>query len=212
MKPDMKIKVCGMRDAANIRAVEELGIDIMGFIFWPQSSRCVSEVPEYLPKSCLRTGVFVDAEPRSVLTAAKAFRLDCIQFHGQESPEYIAYLRKLTARLNPGMKFIKSIPVISGQDLEKTQLYEDVCDAFLFDTKGKLPGGNGSQFDWGLLLDYKGELPFLLSGGIGPGDAERIRTFQAPGCIGIDLNSRFETAPGIKDVTALESFIEQVRR
>jgi phosphoribosylanthranilate isomerase len=110
------------------------------------------------------------------------------------------------------MKFIKSIPVISGQDLEKTQLYENVCDAFLFDTKGKLPGGNGSQFDWGLLLDYKGELPFLLSGGIGPGDVERIRAFQAPGCIGIDLNSRFETAPGIKDVTALESFIEQVRR
>ncbi|MBO7585086.1 MAG: phosphoribosylanthranilate isomerase [Bacteroidales bacterium] len=208
----MKIKVCGMRDADNIRAVEALGIDIMGFIFWPGSGRYVSSQPAYLPENCLRAGVFVDADPRDILVAAKAYRLDCIQFHGSETPEYIAYLRKLTARLKPDMRFIKSIPVTTADDLGQTLQYENVCDLFLFDTKGKLPGGNGSQFDWGVLQNYGGQLPYLLSGGIGPGDAERIRAFEAPGCIGIDLNSRFETAPGMKDAEALKTFIDKIRQ
>lgn len=208
----MKIKVCGMRDADNIRAVEALGIDFMGFIFWPGSGRYVSRQPAYLPENCLRTGVFVDADPRDILVAAKAYRLDCIQFHGQESPEYIAYLRKLTGRLNPGMRFIRSISVMTKQDLERTSQFENVCDIFLFDTKGKLPGGNGSQFDWDLLQAYRGSRPFLLSGGIGPGDEERVKAFRAPGCMGIDLNSRFETAPGLKDAEALKTFIEQIRQ
>ena len=201
-----------MRDADNIRAVEALGIDIMGFIFWPGSGRYVSSQPAYLPENCLRAGVFVDADPRDILVAAKAYRLDCIQFHGSETPEYIAYLRKLTARLKPDMRFIKSIPVTTADDLGQTLQYENVCDLFLFDTKGKLPGGNGSQFDWGVLQNYGGQLPYLLSGGIGPGDAERIRAFEAPGCIGIDLNSRFETAPGMKDAEALKTFIDKIRQ
>lgn len=208
----MKIKVCGMRDADNIRAVEALGIDIMGFIFWYGSGRYVSSPPAYLPENCLRAGVFVDAEPRDILVAAKAYRLDCIQFHGSETPEYIAYLRRLTARLKPDMRYIKSIPVTTADDLGQTPQYENVCDLFLFDTKGKLPGGNGSQFDWGVLQNYGGQLPYLLSGGIGPGDAERIRAFEAPGCIGIDLNSRFETAPGMKDAEALKTFIDKIRQ
>ncbi len=208
----MKIKVCGMRDADNIRAVEALGVDIMGFIFWPGSGRYVDSQPVYLPESCLRAGVFVDAAPRDILAAAKAYRLDCIQFHGHETPEYIAYLRKQTDRLKADMRFIKSIPVTTAEDLGQTQQFENVCDLFLFDTKGKLPGGNGSQFDWGLLQDYTGRLPFLLSGGIGPCDAERIKTFKAPGCIGIDLNSRFESAPGMKDAEVLKTFIDKIRQ
>lgn len=208
----MKIKVCGMRDADNIRAVEALGIDIMGFIFWPGSGRYVDRQPVYLPENCLRAGVFVDAAPRDILAAARAYRLDCIQFHGHETPEYIAYLRKQTDRLKADMRFIKSIPVTTAEDLGQTQQFENVCDLFLFDTKGKLPGGNGSQFDWGLLQDYTGRLPFLLSGGIGPCDAERIKTFKALGCIGIDLNSRFETAPGMKDAESLKTFIDKIRQ
>ena len=208
----MKIKVCGMRDADNIRAVEALGVDIMGFIFWPGSGRYVDSQPVYLPENCLRAGVFVDAAPRDILAAAKAYRLDCIQFHGHETPEYIAYLRKQTDRLKADMRFIKSIPVTTAEDLGQTQQFENVCDLFLFDTKGKLPGGNGSQFDWGLLQDYTGQLPFLLSGGIGPCDAERIKTFRASGCIGIDLNSRFESAPGMKDAEVLKTFIDKIRQ
>jgi phosphoribosylanthranilate isomerase len=208
----MKIKVCGMRDAENIRAVETLGIDYMGFIFWPRSARYVGEVPAYLPEQCKRVGVFVDASLEDILASAESFRLDCIQFHGNESPGTIAAVRKVVNSVNPSISIIKSLSISESEDLRQTAMYEDVCDAFLFDTKGKLPGGNGRQFDWNLLQKYDGRLPFLLSGGIGPEDAERIKAFSAPGFAGVDLNSRFETAPGLKDVTALKSFIEQLKQ
>ena len=203
----MIIKVCGMREPENIRAVETLGIDLMGFIFWPPSSRYVSEVPSYLPRNCRRAGVFVDAALEDILAAEKAFHLDVIQLHGHETPEAVMALKE---RL-PAVHIVKSLAVMGPEDLAQTVAYEGVCDAFLFDTKGKLPGGNGRQFDWDVLRHYQGRLPFLLSGGIGPGDEPRIRAFDVPGCLGIDLNSRFETAPGRKDVDALKSFIETIR-
>lgn len=205
----MIIKVCGMRDADNIRAVEALGIDCMGFIFWPKSARYVGAKPAYLPQNCLRTGVFVDADSEDIAAAAESFGLDVIQLHGSESPGQITQIRELTAARK--LRFVKSISVMSAVDLAVTAAYESVCDAFLFDTKGKLPGGNGQQFDWCVLDGYNGSLPFLLSGGIGPDDAERIKAFKAPKCIGIDLNSRFETAPGLKNVAALKSFIVKIR-
>ena len=207
----MIIKVCGMREPENIRAVEALGIDLMGFIFWKPSSRYVGAVPSYLPRNCQRAGVFVDAALQDILTAVKDFQLDVLQLHGQESPDLVAALRESTASLNPAIRIVKSLAVKGPDDLAQTEAYEEVCDAFLFDTKGKLPGGNGLQFDWSVLRQYKGRLPFLLSGGIGPGDECRIREFDVPGCIGIDLNSRFETAPGQKDTEALRTFIEKVR-
>ena len=203
----MIIKVCGMRDAENIRAVEALGIDLMGFIFWPRSSRFVGEKPAYLPENCRRVGVFVDASEQDILATVQDFRLDFLQLHGHETPETIAALKERV----PGVRIIKSLAIKDSEDLAQTVAYESVCDAFLFDTKGRLPGGNGRQFDWSVLRRYKGRLPFLLSGGIGPGDEQRIREFSVPGCIGIDLNSRFETAPGLKDVAALKTFIETIR-
>ena len=203
----MIIKVCGMRDAENIRAVEALGIDVMGFIFWEPSSRYVGAKPAYLPERCRRAGVFVDASVEDILTAVEDFRLDVLQLHGHETPDAIAALRERV----PGVDIVKSLAIAGPADLEQAAAYEGVCDAFLFDTKGRLPGGNGSQFDWSVLRRYKGRLPFLLSGGICPGDERRIREFNVPGCIGIDLNSRFETAPGLKDVAALKSFIETIR-
>ena len=204
----MKIKVCGMRDAANIRAVEALGIDLMGFIFWPHSSRYVGEKPSYLPENCLRVGIFVDAALQDILSAVKEYRLDIVQLHGHEPFEMIAALKERA----PSVQVFKSLAVLDPEDLDRAADYEGVCDAFLFDTKGKLPGGNGRQFDWNVLREYKGRLPFLLSGGIGPDDAQRIREFDIPGCLGIDLNSRFETAPGLKDVEALGAFIEKIRK
>ena len=196
----MIIKVCGMREPENIRAVEALGIDLMGFIFWPPSSRYVGEKPSYLPENCRRAGVFVDAALEDMLAAALDFRLDVLQLHGHETPEAIAALKE---RL-PAVRIVKSLAVKGPEDLAQAASYEDVCDAFLFDTKGKLPGGNGQQFDWSVLRAYRGRLPFLLSGGLGPDDGARIRAFDVPGCLGIDLNSRFETAPGRKDVEALK--------
>ena len=207
----MMIKVCGMREAENIRAVEALGIDLMGFIFWPPSGRYVGEKPSYLPQSCRRVGVFVDAALPDILEAVKDFRLDVLQLHGHETPEALAVLREKASALNPDIRLVKSLAVKEPEDLMQASAYEEVCDAFLFDAKGRLPGGNGHQFDWNVLRQYKGRLPFLLSGGIGPGDEDRIRAFDVPGCIGIDLNSRFETAPGLKDVQALKTFIENVR-
>lgn len=203
----MIIKVCGMRDAENIRAVEALGIDLMGFIFWPDSSRYVGEKPAYLPEHCRRVGVFVDASVQDIFAAVQDFRLDILQLHGHETPETIAALKERV----PGVRIIKSLAIKDPEDLAQTAAYEDVCDAFLFDTKGRLPGGNGRQFDWNVLRQYRGRLPFLLSGGIGPEDAQRIRDFDVPGCLGIDLNSRLETAPGLKDVAALKTFIETLR-
>ena len=203
----MIIKVCGMRDAENIRAVEALGIDLMGFIFWPESSRYAGGKPAYLPEHCRRVGVFVDASVQDILAAVQDFRLDILQLHGHETPETIAALKERA----PGICIIKSLSIKDPEDLAQTAAYEDVCDAFLFDTKGRLPGGNGRQFDWNVLRQYRGRLPFLLSGGIGPEDAQRIRDFDVPGCLGIDLNSRFETAPGLKDVAALKTFIETLR-
>ena len=203
----MIIKVCGMRDAENIRAVEALGIDVMGFIFWKPSSRFVGAKPAYLPERCRRAGVFVDASVEDILAAVEDFRLDVLQLHGHETPDAIAALKERV----PGVDIVKSLSIAGSADLEQAAAYESVCDAFLFDTKGRLPGGNGRQFDWSVLRRYKGRLPFLLSGGIGPGDERRIREFNVPGCIGIDLNSRFETAPGLKDVAALKTFIETIR-
>ena len=203
----MIIKVCGMRDAENIRAVEALGIDVMGFIFWKPSSRYVGEKPAYLPENCRRAGVFVDASVEDILAAVEDFRLDVLQLHGHETPEAIAALKERV----PGIDIVKSLAIAGHADLELAAAYESACDAFLFDTKGRLPGGNGSQFDWSVLQRYEGRPPFLLSGGIGPGDERRVREFNVPGCIGIDLNSRFESAPGLKDVKSLKTFIETIR-
>lgn len=203
----MIIKVCGMRDAENIRAVEALGIDVMGFIFWKPSSRYVGAKPAYLPENCRRAGVFVDASVEDILAAVEDFRLDVLQLHGHETPEAIAALKERV----PGIDIVKSLAIAGHADLELAAAYESVCDAFIFDTKGRLPGGNGSQFDWSVLQRYEGRLPFLLSGGIGPGDERRVREFNVPGCIGIDLNSRFESAPGLKDVKSLKTFIETIR-
>ena len=193
------IKVCGMRDAENIREVEALGIDLMGFIFWPKSSRYVSERPAYLPTKCKRVGVFVDEDIETVRRIADDYALDYIQLHGHESRAYCAQLK--------GLKLIKAISVSGEDDIATYKTYEGLVDYFLFDTKCPSVGGSGQQFDWTVLADYVGETPFLLSGGIGPDDAKRVKASHHSKCIGIDLNSRFEIAPGVKDINKLKDFL-----
>ena len=203
-------KVCGMRDAENIRAVEALGINLMGFIFWPRSSRYVSEPPAYLPTACRRVGVFVDATIDDVRQHMADYSLDYIQLHGQESPEYIEALRSVCG--DSIATIIKAFNIATAADLAQTKPYEGLADLFLFDTRGKAVGGNGTKFDWTVLTDYNGTTPFILSGGIGPDDAEQLRAFHHPKCTGIDLNSRFELAPGLKDITALQKFFVELNR
>ena len=205
----MIIKVCGMREADNIRAVEALGIDMMGFIFWPKSSRYVSQRPDYLPKRVKRVGVFVDEDPEQVKRLADDYGLDYIQLHGHETPEVISYLR--TPAL-PHPRILKAFNISTAEDLLQTQPYEGLVDGFLFDAKGKSVGGNGEKFNWDVLDAYQGNTPFLLSGGIGPDDAERVNAFYHPKCIGIDLNSRFELAPGLKDIVKLKEFISNLNK
>ena len=197
------IKVCGMRDAENIREVEALGVDMMGFIFWPKSSRHVSKCPNYLPQKAKRVGVFVNEDIEEVKHIAKEFALDFIQLHGSESPEYVKQLSD--------WKVIKAFNIAAKEDFEATKPYNGTVDYFLFDTKGKSVGGNGEKFDWSVLANYVGETPFLLSGGIGPDDAERVKAFHHPKCIGIDLNSRFELSPALKDINKLREFIKEIR-
>lgn len=210
----MMIKVCGMRDAENIREVDALGINLMGFIFWPKSSRFVSERPAYLPSKVKRVGVFVDEDIETIRRIADEYALDYIQLHGHESPNYIT---QLTSHLSPAtsIKIIKAISVSGRDDITTYKTYEGLVDYFLFDTKCPSVGGSGQQFDWSVLSAYDGETPYLLSGGIGPDDAECLTSHLSPLnsklCVGIDLNSRFEIAPGLKDIDKLKEFIKIIR-
>ena len=199
----MMIKVCGMRDAQNIRDVESLGVDWIGMIFWPKSKRYVAEVPSYLPGHLKKVGVFVDSTLDDILQHISDYQLDIIQLHGQESPDFAKALKPHT--------IIKAFNIEKADDLLQTEKYEGIADYFLFDTKGKMVGGNGQKFDWSVLTAYQGKTPFLLSGGIGPEDVESVKSFHHPRCIGIDLNSRFESEPGFKDINQLKTFINNIR-
>ena len=209
----MIIKVCGMRESENIREVEALGIDLMGFIFWPKSSRYVSERPSYLPTKCKRVGVFVDANIDEILRIADEYALDIIQLHGHENPKHCILIRD---QVSPEVKIIKAFNIATADDLAQTAAFSGLVDYFLFDTKGKSIGGNGEQFDWTVLSAYDDSTQFLLSGGIGPNDAGRLRAllvlngFPVEKCIGIDLNSRFEVEPAYKDIKKLKTFLEQL--
>ena len=230
----MLVKVCGMRDADNIREVSQLGVDMIGFIFYPKSPRFVQMIsskagiiPDYseerielamarktaeTQKQPARVGVFVDDMPQNIVTRVYNYRLDYIQLHGNEPRETIENLRAtIDPDIKPNIRIIKAISVSSAEDIQKYKEYAGAVDLFLFDTKCKTVGGSGEQFDWQVLEQYDGETPFLLSGGIGPDDAERVKSFHHPQCIGIDLNSKFEIEPALKDVEKLKEFLGKIK-
>lgn len=201
----MKVKVCGMVHGDNIRSVEQSGADIMGFIFYPRSPRFMKYPPTYMPRIQKRAGVFVDADIDRILYLRRAYGLDYIQLHGHESPEYCERLKAA------GLKIIRALGISSPEDLSATELYP-MADLFLFDTSTPLYGGSGRTFDWELLGAYRGPQPFLLSGGITPASASALRAFSHPLCIGVDINSGFETAPGVKNVDAVAAFIREMNK
>ena len=279
------IKVCGMRDAQNIREMAALGVNLIGLIFYPKSPRYIESIssdagiiPDYsslnslTPKPLSKgegsdmldkqlkaeetegearnkqieseqlkstqskapfnkvttplsfgegqggeaaipkfVGVFVNDMPQNIITAVYNYHLSYVQLHGDESPVMIDNMRRtLVPDIVPQIKIIKAISVSSAEDLKRCEQYEGHVDLFLFDTKCKGYGGSGQKYDWSVLEAYTGQTPFLLSGGIGPGDADRLRDFHHPQCVGIDLNSKFETAPGMKDVDLLRKFISSL--
>lgn len=213
----MLIKVCGMREPENIRQVAETGIDWMGFIFYAQSPRRLgSDDSEQQLSSFIsqlatgnwqlkKVGVFVNATPEEMMNTAARYRLDYLQLHGNESPDICYTLHKR------GYAIIKAFSIATEEDLKPVADYEGRADYFLFDTKCSSYGGSGKQFDWSVLSAYKGQTPFLLSGGINPDSVEALRNFSHPKLAGIDLNNGFETSPGMKDAEKLKTFIDKIK-
>lgn len=203
----MIIKVCGMRDAQNIREVESLHPDMMGFMCWNGSKRYVSGRPGYLPDVC-RVGVFVNPTADDVVLKVRELCLNRIQLHGTETPGLCRAIHKAT-----GLPIMKAIQVDSADDFVQCSAFEraDGVDMFLFDTKCSGWGGSGRSFDWRLLESYDGSNPFILAGGIGPGAENRLAEIEHPLFRGIDLNSQFEVEPALKEISKLSVFINNIR-
>lgn len=216
----MKIKVCGLREPDNILAIAQLPIDFIGFVLYAQSPRVASKkvLPQWLEKNedelegIAKVGVFVNAEVDQILNAVHDFQLDYVQLHGDESPEYCRELQTYwTISSMRSAQIIKAFRVDEAFNFSKTQPYERLCAYFLFDTKGKEYGGTGHRFDWSVLHKYMGMTPYLLSGGIDESMAEEIRLLNFKQMEGIDINSRFEIKPGLKDVAKIERFINKLK-
>ncbi len=201
----MIVKVCGLREADNIRAVEAAGADWTGFIFYSDSPRYVKDVPDYLPRHAHRVGVFVSPRYGDVTGQAQRFGLEAVQLHGTAAPELCRKLRE------HGLKVIRALPA-DEHLADATHAYVGCVDYFLFDTPTAAHGGSGKQFDWSLLNAYTGRVPFLISGGIGPEALPALCRLHHRAWAGIDLNSRFETAPGRKDDKTLTQFIKAFRK
>ena len=194
-----------MTDEQQVLALKSLAVNYTGFIFYPKSPRAVdAALPIESPIGLQRVGVFVDEPLESILAIQGRWRLDILQLHGKESPEYVTLLKA------KGLRLIKVFSIEKAEDFENCAAYSPYCDYFLFDTKGPAKGGNGFAFDWSLLQHYKGTKPYFLSGGIGPEAVEAIAQIQDPRLFALDLNSRFEESPGIKQLEKLETFIKQI--
>jgi phosphoribosylanthranilate isomerase len=208
-KPVLQVKVCGMKDPQNLEQVCTLAPDFIGFIFYAPSRRFVGSDPDpalfEIPGTRIKkVGVFVDEELSIVRRAIASYGLQAVQLHGGESP---AYCQSLSGEQVEVIKVLDP-----GSSPSELQRYNGVADLFLYDSAGAGHGGSGLKFDWGLLEDLQPVAPFLLSGGIGPGDAPSIRSLRLEGLKGVDVNSRFERSPGLKDVDLLRDFIKEIRK
>ena len=202
----MKLKVCGMQETENIAALASLQPDYMGFIFWEPSKRYCTTVPTDIPKHIKKVGVFVDETKKQIKEKVKLFGLDAVQLHGDESPRQCAALLNLC-------EVIKAFRIGPDFDFKTLTPYQDHCTYFLFDTQGPLPGGNGTAFDWKLLAGYTIDTPFFLSGGIGLGHVEAIAEIRKRNLPihALDINSQFESKPGVKKIEKIEKFKQLVQ-
>jgi len=205
----MKLKICGMKYLENIKEIASLQPDYLGFIFYKKSKRYFDgKIPE-IDKSIKKVGVFVDEKEVVVRELIEKHQLDVIQLHGSETPAYCKQFYKNK------VKVIKVFSMDNYFDFTQLRDYEDVCDYFLFDTKGKEKGGTGVQFNWEILKLNKSDKPYFLSGGIGLNDVELIEFNLYNGllknCIAIDVNSKFESKPGLKNKENLKIFRNQLK-
>ena len=207
----MQIKICGMKYPENILEVSTLHPDYMGFIFYLKSPRFADRldlsVLNSLPKNIKKVGVFVNESLENILTCIEKYNLDAVQLHGADNKKLCREIKEEAKTM-----VIKVFPIMASYNLKVTKDYEEVADLFLFDTKTDLYGGSGQKFNWNILHDYQGEKDFLLSGGISADDVKAIRKIEHPKMIGVDLNSRFEIKPGLKNVEMLRNFIEELNK
>ncbi len=208
---DLKLKICGLRDTENVREVIGVSPDYTGFIFYSGSPRYAGEklsdeLLQLVPDSIKKVGVFVDEPLESVFHIAGMNRLDMIQLHGNENAEYCKDIKQ------QGYDIIKSIMIGDGFKYRNMEQYIGVIDFFLFDTKGMLYGGSGMAFDWQVLNDYPFRTPFFLSGGLSLENIEQVLNIQSPHLAAVDVNSRFEISPGIKDVNKLIALKEKLKQ
>ena len=200
----MKWKVCGMREAKNISEVAALQPDYMGFILWDGSKRHCPN-PQQAPEGITKVGVFVDAAVAEIEDAIEDHKLGAVQLHGNESPG-------LCRELQGKAQVIKAFGVGESFDFDTLLDYLPYCDFFLFDTKGPMPGGNGTTFDWSILKNYAFDLPFFISGGIGLAEIDNINELRRTDLpvYAVDINSKFETALALKDPEQLKKFKEEL--
>jgi phosphoribosylanthranilate isomerase len=206
----IRVKVCGMNNPENVKEIAELNPDILGFVFYPGSSRYVGDEPDMVlfnsvPSSIRKTGVFFNEDNHRILDLSIRTGLDMIQLHGNESSVTCLMLK------TSGLSVIKAFNIDRDFDFESLNQYMPGCDYFLFDTKSEKPGGSGKKFAWEKLEEYSLDKPFFLSGGISPDDAAEIRSVINRGLFAVDINSRFETSPGIKDAVRVKTFINEIK-
>jgi len=203
-----------MRDAENISELVKLKPDYIGFIFYDKSKRFVTSFPEVeIPSEIKKVGVFVNEFIDEVIEILEKNNLDAVQLHGNESPEYCEKLRnchlersrKIESESSE-IELFKAFSVDDNFDFSKTEPYQKLCNYLLFDTKGKDYGGNGVKFNWQVLNNYKGETPFLLSGGISKVDVTEIKKMSHKAFAGVDINSGFEIEPALKNIANIKEF------
>lgn len=206
---NIQIKICGMKFSENITEIASLQPDFLGFIFYEKSPRYFKNDIPFLDKSIQKVGVFVNPTFEEVKEKVSQYKLDLVQLHGDESADFCALIE------NKLVKVIKALSIDNEFNFNTLKTYNNSCSYFLFDTKGKHYGGNGTLFNWDILEHYALDKPYFLSGGIG---LENINAFEefskkeyAKNCIGIDLNSRFELEPGLKNAKTLKEFIQLIK-
>ncbi len=206
----VQIKICGMKFPENITDIAALQPDYLGFIFYDKSPRYVTDNLPEINSEIKKVGVFVNAEFSEIIQKTKEYQLDFIQLHGDETPEFCKRIEQQS------LKVIKAFNLFKEFNFSILNNYSDSCTHFLFDTKGAAYGGNGKSFDWQLLENYHLEKTYFLSGGIGLENTTNLNLFlkknYAKKCIAIDLNSRFEVEPGLKNKTTLKNFIQQIKQ
>lgn len=212
MKP--LLKICGMKH--NIAEVAELQPDYLGFIFYDKSPRFFEGAIHSLTPGTKQVGVFVNATLEEILNKVEQYKLDVIQLHGEESANFCIQLKtKCQAELveASSIEIWKVFSIKDKFDFEVLKPYENVVDKFLFDTKGKEKGGNGITFNWEILKKYPSKKPFILSGGIGLDEIDSLKKLLKTGLPlhAIDVNSKFEIEPGMKDVSTLKKFIDVLK-